>query len=292
MGFLQSGRRVALAPGPYPCGVLRFLLAPRWLALHLATVAALAGTLFLGSWQMQAYAEQEQREQVAAANLAEDAPVVPIADVVPPGQALPVDAVSRPVTTTGVYDVSQTLLLPGREMDGQPGWHVVTPLVGEDDSITPVLRGWVPDPADPGVVPPSGEVAIRGSVQALETDQDAAVDPTVALSDAELAALTSVALFRTYPYPPARIRQTQVVLIDENPSASDSPTLVLASDAAPRPVGVSAWRHLSYAWQWWLFAAAAVVFWGAFVRAGIREQRAGTRTDQSRAEPGAEPVRS
>lgn len=241
---------------------------------------------------MQAYAEQEQREQVAAANLAEDAPAVAIVDVVPLGQALPVDAVSRPVTTTGVYDVSQTLLLPGRELDGQPGWHVVTPLVAEDGSITPVLRGWVANPADPGVVPPAGEVSIRGSVQALETDQDAAVDPTVALADGELAALTSVALFRTYPYPPATIRQTQVVLIDEEPSTADAPTLVPAGDAAPRQVGVSAWRHLSYAWQWWLFAAAAVVFWGAFVRAGIREQREGAGTDQSSAEPGAEPVRS
>ncbi len=254
--------------------MLRFLLTPRWLALHVATIAAIAGTLVLGSWQMRAYAEQEERERVAAANLAEDAPTSPLADVVPVGQALSVDAVSRPVTATGTYDATQTLLLPGRELDGETGWHVVTPLVAADATVTPVLRGWVPDPDDPGVSPPSGEVAIRGSVQALETDADAAVDPTKPLAAPELAALTSVAVFRIYPYPPADIRQAQIVLIDEQPAAAGAPALVPVEDAAPRPVGVSAWRHLSYAWQWWLFAAAAVVFWGAFVRAGVRQETA------------------
>jgi cytochrome oxidase assembly protein ShyY1 len=261
--------------------VLRFLLTPRWLALHLATVAAIAGTLVLGSWQMQAYAEQEERERIAAANLAADAPTRPLDEVVPVGQALPVDAVSVPVTATGTYDDAQTLLLAGRELDGEAGWFVVTPLVAADGTVTPVLRGWVPDPADPGVRATSDEVSIRGSVQALETDGDAAVDPTRPLAEPELAALTSVALFRLYPYPPSQVRQAQVVLAEQQPVSTQAPAPVPVVDAAPRPVGVSAWRHLSYAWQWWLFAAAAVVFWGAFVRAGIRDERAAAQQRQS-----------
>jgi cytochrome oxidase assembly protein ShyY1 len=44
--------------------------------------------------------------------------------------------------------------------------------------------------------------------------------------------------------------------------------------AVPALAGVAAWRHLSYAWQWWLFGAAAIVFWVAFVRAGFRDRRA------------------
>jgi len=146
--------------------------------------------------------------------------------------------------------------------------------------------GAADDPADPAVAAPSVEVTIRGSVQALETDRDAAVDPGGALPDGQLAALTSVALFRLYPYSPSSIRQAQVVLIEEQPTSAAAPALVPVSDAAPRPVGVSAWRHLSYAWQWWLFAAAAVVFWGAFVRAGIRDER----TEAARS--GTQPVTS
>ena len=46
-------------------------------------VAAIAGSLVLGSWQMRAYSEQDERERVAAANLAADAPTTPIGDVVP-----------------------------------------------------------------------------------------------------------------------------------------------------------------------------------------------------------------
>jgi cytochrome oxidase assembly protein ShyY1 len=258
--------------------VIRFLLAPRWIALHLATVAAIAGTLVLGSWQMRAYAEQEERERVAAANLAADAPATPIDDVLPAAQALPVDAVSRPVTLTGSYDAEQTLLLPERSVNGTPGWYVVTPIVAADGAVTPVLRGWVSQPTADAVAPPRGEVSLRGSLQPLETDGDAQVDPSQPLADGQVAALTGVAVFRSYPYPPSAVRQARVVLTDEQPAVSSVPVLVPVDEAVPHPVGVSAWRHLSYAWQWWLFAAAAVVFWSAFVRAGIREYRDASAT--------------
>ncbi|MGA7690017.1 MAG: SURF1 family protein [Jiangellales bacterium] len=254
--------------------MLRFLLTPRWLALHVATIAAIAGTLVLGSWQMRAYAEQEERDRVAAANLAEDAPTAPIDEVAPAGRGLDVDAVSRPVSVSGRYDPSATLLLPGRELDGRTGWYVVTPLVSDDQSVTPVLRGWVADRFDPAVDPPTGGVDVTGSVQALESDADAAPVRPDSLAPDEVAALTSVALFRTYPYPPATARQMLLVLTGEEPSASVAPERVPVAEAAASPVGVSAWRHLSYAWQWWLFAAAAVAFWVAFVRSGYRDEKA------------------
>ncbi len=254
--------------------MLRFLLTPRWLALHVATIAAIAGTLLLGSWQMRAYAEQEERDRVAAANLAEDAPTAPIDDVAPAGQGLTVDSVSRPVTVSGRYDPRATLLLPGREMDGRTGWYVVTPMVSDDRTVTPVLRGWVADRSDPAVEPPPGGVDVTGSVQALESDADAAPVQVGALGPDEVAALTSVALFRTYPYPPATVRQMLLVLTDEQPSSAVAPQRVPVGEAAASPVGVSAWRHLSYAWQWWLFAAAAVAFWVAFVRSGYRDEKA------------------
>ena len=276
--------------------MLRFLLTPRWLALHAAVVAAVIGTLVLGSWQMRAFAEQEERERVAAANLAADAPRQPLADVVPVGQALPVDAVSVPVLASGSYDPASTVLLPGREQDGVDGYYVVTPLVADDGVVTPVLRGWVASADDPAVVPPDGAVSIEGSVQALETAADAAVDPTRPVPDGQMAALTSVGLFSTWPYSPSLVRQAQVVLAGEQPADGQAaggqsagrpaPELVPVEQAAPAPVGVSAWRHLSYAWQWWLFAAAAVVFWGAFVRNGWREQRAAQAEDDP-AEAGA-----
>lgn len=253
--------------------MLRFLLAPRWLALHVAVVAAVAGTMVLGSWQMRSYAEQERREQVAARNQQADAPSVPVEQALATGEPLVRDAVGRPVTLTGSYDGDQTLLLAGRERDGVVGWYVVTPLVAEDGSATPVLRGWVPSADDPAAAAPTGGMSVRGLLQPLETDAAAAIDPTQPLPDGQAAALTSVVLFQSVPYPPATVRQALVVLTDEQPAPAVAPEPVPVAEAAPRPVGVSAWRHLSYAWQWWLFALAAVVFWGAFVRAGIRDER-------------------
>jgi cytochrome oxidase assembly protein ShyY1 len=252
-----------------------WLLAPRWLLLHLVTVAAVAFMVVLGQWQMQAYVERDERDRQAAAAAAADAVPEPLDGLLAPGEPLTEPVVSRAVVTDGRYDATATLLLPARELDGRTGWYVVTPLLA-DGSATPVLRGWVATDDDAASTPPQGEVTVTGIVAPLENDRDAAVDPRQALPAGQTAALTTPTLFREYPYPPGSIRQAIVVATSETPPPAAAPERVPVAQAAPQPVGVSSWRHLSYAWQWWLFAAAAIVFWGAIVRAGARERRAAT----------------
>ena len=259
---------------------MHWLLTPRWLGLHVALVAAVAATVLLGQWQMAAYVERDERDREVAAEQAAADPR-PLDAVVAPGEALTQPAVGRPVATAGRYDPAETLLLPGREIDGQPGWFVVTPLVDDAGAVTPVLRGWVDDPASTAADAPGGTLAVTGIVAALETDADAAVDARTALPAGQVPALTAPTVFREYGYPPALVRQMLLVATEETPEPAAAPQPVALDEVAPQPSGISAWRHLSYAWQWWLFAAAAVVFWGAFVRAGFREHR----QDQDGADP-------
>lgn len=249
-----------------------WLLTPRWLALHVALVAAVAGAVLLGRWQMEAYVARDERDREVEAEQAAADPR-PLGTVVAPGEALTQPAVGRPVETAGRYDPAETLLLPGRELDGQIGWFVVTPLVDDTGAVTPVLRGWVDDPGSPATDAPGGALAVTGVVAALETDADAAVDARTALPDGQVPALTAPTVFREYGYPPAQVRQMLLVAADETPEPAAAPQRATLDQVAPEPSGISAWRHLSYAWQWWLFGAAAVVFWGAFVRAGFRERR-------------------
>jgi cytochrome oxidase assembly protein ShyY1 len=250
-----------------------WLLSPRWLLLHVATVAAIVGTVLLGQWQMRSYAEQEQRDREAAAAAALEAEPVPVAEAVPPGQPLLQASLGTLTAVTGEYDPAATLLLPGRVHDGQDGYHVVTPVLDEDGVATPVVRGWVADPDAAAVTPAAGTVQVVGVVTATESDSDATSDPRRALPAGQVPALTTPALFTSYSYPPSQVRQALVVAVTEEPAPPSVPERVPALEALGSSGGVSALRHLSYAWQWWLFAVAAIAFWVAFVRAGIRDHR-------------------
>jgi cytochrome oxidase assembly protein ShyY1 len=250
-----------------------WLLSPRWLLLHLGTVLALAATVWLGQWQMQAYVDREREQQLAAAAAAQRIDPVPVETVVPAGEPLTRPALGTLVTVSGRYRADATLLLPGRVLDGREGWYLVTPVVDDTGAATPVLRGWVPAVDDAAVVAPAGDVQVTGVITATETDAAAAVDPRVPLPDGQAAVLSSTVLFQTYPVPPGDLRQTIVVAVDEQPVPVVAPSRVPVEQAVPEPAGVAAWRHLSYAWQWWLFGVAAVVFWVAFVRAGVRDHR-------------------
>src|SRR5690606_20888292 len=78
-----------------------------------------------------------------------------------------------PVVATGTYDPQDEVLLRGRSLDGQPGYHVLTPLVLDATAgalagrALLVERGWVPYDMDrvpvEAALPPAGSVTVRGA---------------------------------------------------------------------------------------------------------------------------------
>jgi cytochrome oxidase assembly protein ShyY1 len=244
---------------------LRFALAPRWLAWHALLIAALVAFIWLGSWQLDSYAETDRRQHAAA-----DQETAPVSEVLAPGDRLPASAVGRTVTAVGRYDEANRLLVPGRRHGDRDGYWVVTPLTTAD-GVLPVNRGWVATPDDPAVEAPATEVTVTGVVQPSETQNDSEVDPLADLPDGQIAYLATVQLLDALPYSPDELYDGYVAMRSEQPGASITPEPV---EARGVDGGVGKWRNLGYGLQWWFFAGAAVFFWWSVIRRSLRERRA------------------
>jgi cytochrome oxidase assembly protein ShyY1 len=241
--------------------MLRFLLRPGWLAWHAALVVVLICFTTLGIWQLDSF---ERRPPATT-----DRAAVAIDTVTKPGERLGGADIARRVTARGRYDVARQLLVPSREHEGREGYLVLTPL-RTVTGVVAVLRGWVPRATSPATAPPSGIVTVTGWLQASEPRDASRVDPLERLPVGQLAYVSSVSLLGTWPYAPDELVDGYVVASQETPAASVVPARV---PAQARSGGVNRWRNLAYALQWWLFAGAAVVFYGSVVRRVVSERR-------------------
>src|SRR5690606_30974315 len=95
-----------------------------------------------------------------------DAPVVPLAELLP-GTTSPLGAPDewRPVEVVGEYLPEHTVLLRNRPVQGQPGYHVLVPLLvtgAEEPAVLVVDRGWAGGDAAAAEVPapPAGQVTV------------------------------------------------------------------------------------------------------------------------------------
>ena len=138
----------------------------RWL-LALGTVASIAATLALGFWQwsraqqkLALHAAIEQRQQL---------PAVGAADLLASGAASAA-LLHRPVVMRGQWLPEHSVYLDNRQMNGKPGFYVMTPLRLEGvPAVVVVQRGWVPRNFTqreqlPDVQTPPGTIELRGRV--------------------------------------------------------------------------------------------------------------------------------
>ncbi|MFT5932964.1 MAG: surfeit locus 1 family protein [Hydrogenophaga sp.] len=136
----------------------------RFWIVTFATVLTMAATASLGRWQLQR-ADQKlalQAEMDARAAL----PVWSETDLLQ--TPAPRTAWHRPVRLQGEWVPHASVFLDNRQMDGRPGFFLLTPLrlAGSDRSVL-VQRGWAPrDFIDrsrtPDVPTPAGEVTLEG----------------------------------------------------------------------------------------------------------------------------------
>lgn len=108
-------------------------------------VAALAGALLtarLGWWQLDR-AEQKLALQAALESRAQ----LPAIDQLGQMAATPAAATDqhhRRLRVSGRWSPAHTVLLDNRQMNGRPGFFVLTPLLLADGSALLVQRGWLP----------------------------------------------------------------------------------------------------------------------------------------------------
>jgi cytochrome oxidase assembly protein ShyY1 len=241
-------------PAPARPDHLRTARSPRMLLTLVLLLAVAAVCARLGMWQLErAQLRGEAAAEQRAQELAGRAPE-PLEDVLLPRSSFTGDLVGLPVEVSGDFGADE-LLVPGRVLDGEVGFLVLTPFVTDDDAVLAVVRGWVADAAIPPA--PVGEVRLTGYLQAGEAAGDAVPEgQTAAISPAELVNRWGGPIYSGY-----------VVLADVEPAQSGVALL-------PPPTaqgGGANLQNLAYALQWWIFGAFAVLFWVRLVRDAARD---------------------
>jgi len=236
--------------------VNRRLLTSRWLAAHAAVVVAVIACAALGWWQLDRAREQHAQSLRPAANSA--APPVPLDSLLRPGQPLRPDAIGRAVIVEGEYDASAQVLVPRREVGGESGYAVVTPLVVDGTAVV-VVRGWVPtsdSPAPPVASPPAGRVRVTGRLGPGEEPPPLAES----LPPGQLGSVHLPSLLNLAPYP---IYDAVVTRTAESPAPRE-PLAALTTHGAVD--GSWPLQNVFYAIEWWVFGLAAVALWVSAVR--------------------------
>jgi surfeit locus 1 family protein len=136
----------------------------RFVLITLAAAALALLTARLGMWQLGRAAEknalQAAIEQQARQPVLDGLP----ADIAP-AAALP----HRRVHLRGLWSPAHTVYLDNRQMNGRPGFFVVTPLLLADGRAVLVQRGWLPRHVDErtridDAPAPDGEISVEGRI--------------------------------------------------------------------------------------------------------------------------------
>ena len=214
------------------------------------TIAAMAGVAALASlglWQLD---RADQKTALADAFEAGSTAPVDYGDVSRPGTE---DSRYQAVRVGGRYLSDRQVLVDAMIVDGQPGYHVLTPLDrGNGRPLVMVNRGWVPAGADRSVLP---DVTVATGKRRLDARVAPLARPGMRLDggDAGASGWPRVLLF------PTRDDIAGALGAEVAPGQ-----LLLDPDQADgyvrrwQPAGFGPERHLGYAVQW--FALAATLF--------------------------------
>ena len=202
----------------------------------------------LGFWQISRLHEREASNREVEANLA--APVASLDEIL----SLSGDVEYRHVTVTGKYAPQFEVLLRNRSYDGEPGYHVLTPLEQTSGGTVLIDRGWVPieiegPPVTPS--PPGGLVEVSGAIRSSKT-AGSGVGP----KDPATGTLTAVFwpdIERLSSQMPGSLEPVYVELRSQTPEGGGAQPI-----PATDPVLTNG-PHLSYAVQWFAFAVIAIV---------------------------------
>lgn len=212
---------------------------PRRIAVFIALAVVLSAVFVrLGFWQLDRLRQRRERNAALRAHL--ELPAVPFA-------SLRDSASYRRATLTGAPDYANEIVLTGRSREGSPGVYLITPVRPQwGDSAILVNRGWVYSPDAATVDAQRWHEARRvftGYVQVMQSGPAA----HAGRGRRALRALTAAGVRALISYPVAsRYLVMQDSSMDSTPARLPLPAL----DDGP---------HLSYAIQWFAFAAIALI---------------------------------
>lgn len=218
-----------------------------WLFLLFAVIAA-AGCIRLGFWQLSRLAQRRARNAVVSARLSE--PMVPITTLHPDSFS-----VLRRAMLSGTPDFDHEIVLAARSYQGSPGVYLFTPLhIAGNDTAILVNRGWIYAPDGASVDLARWRETGTSFVGYAELiPQGRSNEPDGVLRrDARVAReLNLVTVNSLLPYP---VSPLYLVATDQDTTKPVAERV--ARLAAP---ALDEGPHLSYAFQWFAFAAIALI---------------------------------
>ncbi|GAA3145714.1 SURF1 family protein [Nonomuraea roseoviolacea] len=257
----------------------RFLLTPRWIALHVVVLLVIPAFVFLGRWQFGRFEERSANSHDVTANLA--AAPVPLESLA--GQGVKEADRFRTVTATGTYDPAHALVVRRRPQDGRPGFYVLTPLKLADGRAVIVNRGWVKVGATadtpPDVpTPPGGQVTVTGRLRLGETEESSGIKERPGLPPGQVLLIDPASIGKGLPY---RLLDGYVELTRQQPATDPAPAPVPEPD-----VGAGGGLNFAYGVQWWLFIGVAVGGWILLIRREVADRKRGEATGSEAAGSG------
>lgn len=246
-------------------------LGPRFGLITLATVAGVLITASLGRWQLSRASEKEHLQQMLDERSRQ--PAVDGTTLLTAAQDKRPEAaealVHRAVVLQGRWLPEYTVYLDNRQMQGRPGFFVVTPLQlqGADPTVVLVQRGWAPRNFQDRTQLPQVQTSAEPLVE---------VRGRVALPPSRLFEFQGTA----HTAGSSRIRQNlDVAAFGAETHLTLAKLTVLqtgeAADGLQRDwpvVGAGVDKHYGYAFQWFgLCGLIALLYvWFQFVRRFIR----------------------
>lgn len=236
--------------------ILTLAASRRWLGWLAFTILFAVVCVALAQWQWQRRLDVVADIRVVAENW--DAAPVALDDALADGEMLDPAREWTPIVVEGVYLVEDQLLARNRPLSGRPGFAVLTPLLLDDGRVLVVDRGWLPsgsaqDSPDVVPAPPPGRVEVLLRLKPGE--------PTLPGRGAPEGQIATIHL----PDIAERVSAGEVVtgayglMAEEEPAPRERPV------AAVRPVADEG-PHLSYTFQWYLFALLGFVGYGWALR--------------------------
>lgn len=251
----------------------RFALTWRWgRYLALAIVFALV-CVGLCLWQLDR--RNTALEELGRIDTNYSAQPRAVGEVLPQLDSFSLDQKWTPVTMTGTYLSAEQLLVRNRPYNSGPGFEVLTPLLLADGSVFIVDRGGVPtgleqDAPDRIPAAPTGEVTVTARLKPGEPTLPGRSAPAGQIATIQLDDIASTLDRPTYT-------GAYGLMATEDPAPSERP---LASTKPARDEG----PHLSYAFQWLVFALFGFIGLGYGLRQEYRRINEDDPDEMERAE--------
>jgi surfeit locus 1 family protein len=241
----------------------RKFFTPRWILTTLLVIAAVIVMIRLGFWQLSRL--EERRVFNARVSAQVNAPRLDLPAGLPMDLQALYDMEYRPVSARGEYDFQNEILLRNQVMDGQPGYHVITPLRMEGTSAAILVdRGFIPlaegEPALRAKYDQTASVQVSGILRRPVVPRYFGVpDPTLTPGETRLDAWNAIRLERIQ-------QQVGYSLLPVYLQSAPDPSRNGAPFASLDQPDLSEGPHMNYAIQWFSFAAVLALGYPFFVR--------------------------